>query len=360
MRLEGSLGAFSLADLLGLLAGTRKSGALRLRQDGHAGAVYLTDGAITGATSDISRQALARRLIGSGAIDDDAIGRAVKRAAEQPELGFGTVLLAEESVDRGLLAAAATEQAVDAVFDLMRWAQGEFSFDAEAANPDDVGIAHPVDRVLAEANARMEAWAAVAEPLTLDGTVLQMPVVLPVDPQVSRDEWALLALVDGRRSVGDLVNLTGCGQFAVASTLAALLERGLLEAHDRRGDHVTAVLRRQSLLAEVEGDGAGPTAPPPAPSLGVPPEEPEAVPAPPAAPESRVVPETPAAPEAPILPSAPPPSAPPATWTSEPASATQLSEGDAFPAAAVAGDDLDDAALNRSLMLRLIAGVRGL
>ena len=82
-----------------------------------------------------------------------------------------------------------------------------------------------------------------------------MPVVLPADPEVSREEWSLLALVDGRRSVTELVDLTGSGQYAVVSTLAALVQRGLLEVRPESGeadDHVAVVVRRQRLLAPLE------------------------------------------------------------------------------------------------------------
>jgi hypothetical protein len=79
--------------------------------------------------------------------------------------------------------------------------------------------------------------------------------VLPTDPEVTREEWSLLALVDGRRSVTELVDLTGSGQYAVVSTLAALVQRGLLEVRPESGeaeDHVAVVMRRQRLLATLE------------------------------------------------------------------------------------------------------------
>jgi hypothetical protein len=94
-----------------------------------------------------------------------------------------------------------------------------------------------------------------------------MPVVLAADPHVTREEWSLLALVDGRRSVADLVDLTGSGQYAVVSTLAALVGRGLLEVRPAPGsqadpdaeDHVAVVVRRQKLLAVLEGEPFVPT-----------------------------------------------------------------------------------------------------
>ena len=80
-------------------------------------------------------------------------------------------------------------------------------------------------------------------------SILAVPVVLHHDPEVSRDEWALLSLVDGRRRVRDLVELTGAGQFAVTTTLAHLVQRGLLHVRDAaQPDHVTIVERRLAML----------------------------------------------------------------------------------------------------------------
>ena len=129
----------------------------------------------------------------------------------------------------------------------------------EETNPDDVGVTLAVESVLADAEARRASWETVSQVVPSPRAVLAMPVVLPVDPQVSREEWSLLALVDGRRTVTDLVDLTGSGQYAVVSTLAALVQRGLLEVRPGEGedgasdDHVAVVVRRQALLAPLEG-----------------------------------------------------------------------------------------------------------
>jgi hypothetical protein len=132
----------------------------------------------------------------------------------------------------------------------------------DEANPDDVGVTLPVETVLEDAESRRGSWEAVSQLVPSAAAVLAMPVVLAADPQVTREEWALLALVDGRRSVADLVDLTGSGQYAVVSTLAALVGRGLLEVRPAPGDqadvdgedHVAVVVRRQKLLAVLEGE----------------------------------------------------------------------------------------------------------
>ncbi len=113
---------------------------------------------------------------------------------------------------------------------------------------------------MGESTQRQASWEAAAAVIPGPDTVLAMPVVLTVEPVVNSDEWALLALIDGRRRVGDLVELTGSGQFAVVSTLAALVSRGLLEICTEH-DHVATVVRRQALLAPLEGS-VGAEAPP--------------------------------------------------------------------------------------------------
>jgi hypothetical protein len=86
--------------------------------------------------------------------------------------------------------------------------------------------------------------------------VLAVALTPPEDPMLSREEWALLALVDGRRAVSDVVGATGRGEFAVVSALASLVDRGLLVVTgDGQPPAVAALLRRLSALTTVEGVG---------------------------------------------------------------------------------------------------------
>jgi hypothetical protein len=256
MKLEGSLDAFSLPDIFQLLSFTKKSGGLHLASDGCDGVVFFTGGQVTGASADGSRQPLARRLIGAGAVDDGALAAAVDAATKGQSTGVVKALLEHGAIEAGLLRQAVTDQSVDAVFDLLRWQQGDFAFVVDEVNPDDVGVTLSIEAILADTESRRSSWQSVSLIVPSSQALLAMPVVLPTDPQVSREEWSLLALVDGRRSVAELVDLTGSGHYAVVSTLAGLVTRGLLEVRDdpdSSDDHVGVVVRRQGLLAALEG-----------------------------------------------------------------------------------------------------------
>lgn len=255
MRFEGTLDAFSLPDILQLLSSTKKTGTLHLRHGGGHGVVHLRHGAVTGGRSDAGRQALARRLVGSGLVDDSTLAAAAEVLTETPGAGLGRVLVDTGALDRDAAAGVAAEQATDAVFDLMRWPDGEFAFVVDEPDPDDLGTSIPVDDVVAEGRRRLEVWAGLNASVPAPDAVVSFAPARLEPPVLATAEWALVSVVDGRHTVADLVALSGRGDFAIVGALSALLERGLLKVRTPAdGDGGTsALLGREALLAALEG-----------------------------------------------------------------------------------------------------------
>lgn len=326
MKLEGSLDTFSLPDVFSLLASTKKTGGLYVQQEAGRGVVYFTDGALTGGSADLTRQVLARRLVAAGHADDDALAAAVSAAKGDRATGVAKALKDAGAVDDTVLSQVVAEHLVDTVFDLLRWPDGTFAFQLDEVNPDHVGVTMTPDDAVSEARKRLADWAKVAESVPSPATVLSVALALAEDPQLTREEWALVALVDGHRTVAEIVSLTGRGDYAVVSRLADLVQRGLLRAGE--SDGVDAMLRRQSALAELED------APPARPIAAVP--------------NQSVTPQRPE----PFLPSRRP---------EHPDGFQPSLVGAVDGATAMAPQPvLTDPNINRSMLLRLIAGVRGL
>ena len=375
MRLEGSIDAFSLPDIFSLLSMTKKTGGLHLRRDSAHGVVWFTTGAVTGGAGDVSTQSLTRRLIGAGVIGDDALTAAVDRASEEG-IGVARALQLDAGVDEGVLHDMASEHIVDAVFDLLRWPDGDFAFVIDEPNPDDVGVSRQVEDVVTEARRRLEAWTDVAATVPSPQTVLSMSPTPPDDPHLTRDDWMLLALVDGRRTVAEIVRLLGRGDFAVVSGLADLVSRGLLQTGEY--DAVADLSRRLELLnrAEsvvaatatpvvddenpfVDNENDEPTEVDAADEIvadfDAPAEPPPTKPLTPVAPQPRTpsthIGVTPQRSE-PVLPQRQPDFPEPAV----PLAAVAGGHAAPMPAPAIERDP----SVNKSLLLRLIAGVRGL
>jgi Domain of unknown function (DUF4388) len=262
MRLEGTLDAFGLPDILQLLAFTRKTGALQLSAAPAAGVVRVREGAICGASSDVTRQVLARRVVGAGLVGDDALQAAVGAAASGTT-GVVAALLADGALSVEQVLPLATEQTVDAVGELLRWTGGEFSFVVDAPDPEALPLQLSVEDVVAEGKRRLAVWADLTTVIPSLDVALTLAVAPAEDPQCSREEWGLLALVDGTRTVREIVALLGRSEFAVTRSLAALVSRGLLVVPGASGPGggLPELQRRQALLAELE---VGPSAAVPA------------------------------------------------------------------------------------------------
>jgi hypothetical protein len=367
VKLEGTLDAFSLPDIFSLLSMTKKTGGLHLQRSGSHGAIWFADGMLTGGASDLSRQSLGRRIAGSGRVTDEALTAAVTQVRLDPDAGVASVLRDADAVDEGDLHSLVTEQIMDAVFDLMRWSDGAFAFVVDEPNRDGVGVSCRVEDVVSEARRRQDQWATIDPAIADLDTVLTITCDPPGEPQLSADEWSILALVDGQRSIGEIVDVCGRGEYAVVVTLADLASRKLLENED---GGVTALTRRQDLFAAIESSSApAPVAVPPQPVAPPPPAafpaepipSPYVAPAPPrpvyeAPPMQQVAPTAP--PQRPVVPQRDPG---PFTTVPQPPQSDLLGASAGLNAAASAAAIIErDPSVNKSLLLRLIAGVRGL
>jgi Domain of unknown function (DUF4388) len=252
VRLEGSLDAFGLPDIFSLLSMTKKTGGLHLRRADAHGVVWLGDGLITGGASDSSRLPLGHRLAGCPDISHEALTTAVDAVSRTSGLGIASALRAAKAIGETELQAIVSEQIIDSVFDLMRWPDGVFQFVGDEANIDDVGVSLEVEAVVTEARRRLETWASFDEAVTTSSAVLSLALEPGGELRVSGEEWSLLALVDGRRTVGDLVSTYGRGEYCVVVALADLVGRGLIRANEGEDFGVTALIRRQDLVATLE------------------------------------------------------------------------------------------------------------
>lgn len=250
MRLEGTLDAFSLPDIFQLLSFTKKTGTLHLRRGAEHGSVHLRDGEVTGARADVARQELGRRLLGAGLVDDEVLASAAEELASDPTLSLAKLLASKGELAPDKVRELAGEQAHDAVFSLLRWPEGEFAFVVDEPDPDDLGASLAVEAVVTEGRRRLDAWPALVEKVPASDAVVSVNPAPESEPAADRDEWALLSLVDGTRTVADLVALSGRGDYAVVSALAGLVGRGLLIVGSAADGKLA---RRQSLLAALEG-----------------------------------------------------------------------------------------------------------
>ena len=257
--LSGSLDAFALPDVFALLAMTRKTGVLSIAGGRTDGRVDFHEGEIAYAVSDTRRMALASRLLGGGLVDEEQLRHVV--AAQRG----GAAALSRVLHDDGLLAPElfdtfVREQIQDAVFELMRLTAGTFSFTTEPEQEGEsaVRVRVPSDQLVAEGGRRLDEWAQIKSHVVSHSAVVTLaprPATESVTVSMEPAQWQLLTFVDGRRTVHDLVDLTGRGEYATCQVIAGLVQQGLVEVVDptlggRTG--VSELVARHELLRRLE------------------------------------------------------------------------------------------------------------
>jgi hypothetical protein len=187
VSLEGTLETIALPDVLALLSVTAKTGELRIEAGGGVGSVWFDDGRVAG--FDVGNH----------------------------------------------------KTAVDALFALLRLREGKFKFHTgtQAANampPQDVAP------VLDEAESRLMQWPAIAGAVpslycqlnlqdSVEGTVMLRP-----------DQWRLVTSIGGGRSVADVLNQRGLGEFDGCKAVKELVDLRLVRVVSADGAEPETVL----------------------------------------------------------------------------------------------------------------------
>ena len=379
--LEGTLESFALPDIFQLLAFTKKTGTLRLRRGSGQGRVLFEDGQVVFAGSSSDRLALGRRLVGAGLLSTDGLRQALEQQRRVREAGEGTrigrILVELGEIDEDTLETFVREQIQDAIFDLMRWPDGSFSFDERSGEDgaEPIKLTVSVENLIMEGSRRIEEWEQVRRKIPdVDAVVAMAPIAAVHDDAVNvslqPDEWRLLTVVDGRRTVGELVDLFGQGEFHLCRILYGMIGAGLLVVQtpeEAAASPASDLLAQRQLLRELEeaaerqgaeppAERGAPDAPQAASSPSPPPERsrPEPSPAPPPRP-SPTPPPPPRAPQEPQRPVARPSTGEPRTERPEPGG-TEVGppRGRNRPSLTADPDVSSD------LVRRLIDGVRGL
>ena len=263
MALRGNLKDFSLPDVFQLVTFSRKTGVLRIvRQDGAHGSVWFRDGDVFFAQSNWHTEPLGERLVRAQRLTSQALARALALRADEGEDGrrLGKILVDEGYITEQVLSAFVSDQIQETIFDLMRWDEGDFDFEAiPEAVEEDIGLSVSIENVIMEGSRRLEEWTRIKKKIPSVDVVFKMataPSEGTFEISLKPTEWNLLLLIDGTRSVAELAHETERTDLEVARIIYGLFSAGLLEfATDEEVGRLRAERgARQERLAVLEAE----------------------------------------------------------------------------------------------------------
>jgi hypothetical protein len=265
--LRGTIDDFSLPDIFRLLSFTKKTGKLVVWRSAGDGKVFFRDGEVYFAQSSLKREPLGQKLIRSGALTEGQLRKALDTNASTGQR-VGEILLDQEAITEEQLIGAVKGQIEDACFDLLRWELGEFDFEAHERFTVEIPISVSVENLIMEASRRLDELDMIRRKIPTSEVVL---AVAPTPPEGAReisiapDEWRLLVLVDGMRSVGEICQLANLDEFTGLRTMYGLLSSGLVDIASLGPEPDPSPVARPEPMNEPPEELVAPPAPPPAP-----------------------------------------------------------------------------------------------
>ena len=232
MAIQGALSDVSLADISQLLGMGGKTGCLTLSSKGNFGYVYFEGGRVTYSYVEHRPNRLGDLLVTNGVITRDQLSTAIEQhqatGQRLGELGSLTQEKLEEYIG---------EQIEEALYLIFQWDEGTFEFKADVMPEEGVlRLSLSIDGLLMEGARRVDEWSVVEKKITS----MDLVFAFERDPledeglELTDDQRQIIPLVDGQRTVMDLVEASGLVEFDTGKALYGLIQAGFAVQVARR------------------------------------------------------------------------------------------------------------------------------
>ncbi|MEA2571347.1 MAG: hypothetical protein QOI24_3348 [Acidobacteriota bacterium] len=269
--LQGSLHSFKLPDVLSFLATTRKSGTLTLTRGTHTSYVFFDAGAVVYAGSNQEDLRLSAILLRKKRISRSQF-EAIDALMEKEGGRFGQLAIQQRILSEDQLRDYLKVQVSEIIYDCFVWPDGAFTFvDELTLPPYAVTIAVDLSNLIMEGARRIEEWEQCLQ-LLPDSSVVYRVVSNPDKDEkitLSRDEWKILFLINGQRTLEELCHTAEDEPFQVYRVVYGLFANKLIEEtpHDisiSSDDIMTSIVEPPRAEAEPDESPFENTPPPPA------------------------------------------------------------------------------------------------
>ncbi len=241
MALQGTLRDFSLADIFQLIGLQKKTGVLTLKSGEEVVTVSFLDGAVVAADSLHRRleDRLGTVLVKTGQITPGQLQECLK-VQKQTLKRLGNVLVEQKYVTQEALREALRIQVTQMIYRLFRWRDGEYHFSQEEKLDFDRQNVMPLsaESVLMEGARILDEWPMIEKRIgPLSGTYRRTAAadaalsgkVGRSGPVLSPEERTVLTLLEGNRSVQDVIESSTLSEFDTCRVLYELIGRELAE-----------------------------------------------------------------------------------------------------------------------------------
>jgi hypothetical protein len=227
--LEGTIKEFGVADILQLICQQQKTGTLTVASRGVKAEISLVEGniAAAGVISEPVVDPIGALLLKAKIISPEQLQAGLDAQNETYEL-LGEILMQQGAITREELARAIQVQIYETFYVIFQWRDGSYQF-----NQKDVKFTSPlyqlinIQSVLLDVMRMIDEWPDVKRFIPSFDIIFQ-PVAGSFPAELADEGLLVYNLIDGVRTVQQIIDETLLGTFNTAKILSELMQAGYI------------------------------------------------------------------------------------------------------------------------------------
>lgn len=230
--IRGNLASVRIVEVMQMLGLQRQTGRVVINRPGDAVEIYFKDGLVVFASANCngSRTAVEALLRKSCRIDEDSL-RYVLRIAEKTSQPVDVVLFREKMIDHKTFAECLRRHTESAVYKVMAWKDGDFYFEKASSPVFAAPVQIKVDDLMLESVRQEDEWSLIRKKIP-DFNMVFEPMIGNADELTTRGmsdvDMKVFSLINGRRTIQEIIEKLFLGDFDVAKSMFILLSVNLI------------------------------------------------------------------------------------------------------------------------------------
>jgi hypothetical protein len=243
MALQGTLKDFSITEIIQLIGQQLKTGVLKIRRSKDLVEIHFVDGMIVHVFSNYrgKKDLIGEILVKAQLITEEQLERVLKIQKETLKY-LGEILVEFQLLTKDDVLKVISTQIYETIYDLFWWEDGNFNFDLKLVESyKKIPFALSTEQVLLNILRMVDEWSEIEKKISSPHLVLKR--ILPLEgksvdaisPQgylkekLNSEQELIYNLVDGTRTVQEIIDRSLLGKFNASEILVDLSEMGLIE-----------------------------------------------------------------------------------------------------------------------------------
>ncbi len=231
MPLAGSLETFNIANILQFLSFDQKTGVLQISGGGNTAKIFIKGGFIVYATSSQQEFRLGHFLRSEGVLSEEKLQECLQLAEEKNQQ-LGRFLVEQGYISRSSLKDFLHLQAEEILYDIFLWEAGDFEYtDTPIDIKEKLFIPLNPMGIIMEASRRIDEQSIIKREIPGEQLIFKISQKMGETEKLklTKNERRILSLMDGNRTVKQVINDSGYAEPATYKIIYSLKMTGFIE-----------------------------------------------------------------------------------------------------------------------------------